>query len=229
MARFDKKQANEAEKVTGKSHSHTHKNALIVFTRNPALRKVKTRLAATVGDQAALDIYTFLLKHTVSITKEVQADVFVFYSEAIREHDLWNNGRFHKRLQQGDDLGARMQHAFEQVLGLGYERAIVIGSDMYDLSTAEIDRAFTALQEADVVIGPAQDGGYYLLGLKKILPELFKNKAWGTDTVLRATLNDLETFDVIRLAEKNDIDYFSDVKDIPALQHLLPGYLDSKF
>ncbi|MAN60102.1 MAG: glycosyltransferase [Flavobacteriaceae bacterium] len=205
------------------------KRALIIFTRNPELGKVKTRLAATLGDQAALDIYTFLLRHTVAITKNVKADAFVFYSEAIREDDLWPSEIFNKKLQHGTNLGERMKNAFNAIFNLGYQSAVIIGSDLFDLNTSEIDEAFTMLRDNDVVIGPAQDGGYYLLGLKKTIPALFKDKEWGTDTVLKDTLESANGATVAQLALKNDIDYYSDIKDIPELQHLLPNHLDSTF
>lgn len=197
------------------------KDALIIFTRNPELGKCKTRLAATVGDPAALDIYTFLLQHTVAITTPLAADTFVYYSVKVRNNDLWDEAHFRKKQQHGDDLGIRMQNAFTEVLALGYERAIIIGSDMYDMTSQDIEKAFTQLKNNDFVVGPAEDGGYYLLGMKTVKPTLFANKDWGTSTVLKQTLADMSSDTVALLEEKNDVDYYEDIKDIPAFQKFI--------
>ncbi len=206
-------------------HFPTSKNALIIFTRNPELGKCKTRLAATVGDEAALKIYNFLLQHTVKITTPLKADKFVYYSVEHRESDSWDNSIFSKKVQSGEDLGTRMQQAFSEIFKLGYERAIIIGSDMYDMDTQDIQNAFTALETHDAVIGPAEDGGYYLLGMKAVHEAVFKNKTWGTDTVLAATLHDLKDLKVAKLEEKNDVDYYEDIQDIEVFQQFFPSEL----
>lgn len=218
-------------KANGKEvfHFPTSKNALIIFTRNPELGKCKTRLAATIGDEAALGVYQFLVTHTASISAKVRADKFVYYSEKTRENDSWNDTLFSKKVQQGDDLGNRMEHAFNEVFDLGYECAVIIGSDMYDLTPGDIDEAFQKLTSHDYVLGPAKDGGYYLLGMKTVQPEIFRNKDWGTATVQQDTLRDLEYKRVALLAEKNDIDYYEDLKEIEVLQVFLPAHLDNKF
>jgi hypothetical protein len=183
-------------------HFPTSKNALIIFTRNPELGTCKTRLALTVGDQSALAIYKFLVQHTLEITKPLKVDIYVYYSVQIRENDIWDNTIFRKKQQKGEDLGMRMQNAFTEVLNMGYERAIIIGSDMYDMNSQDIESAFTELEINDFVVGPAEDGGYYLLGMKTVKPALFKNKTWGSETVLKKTLQDLEIEKTALLAEK---------------------------
>ncbi|WP_245946182.1 TIGR04282 family arsenosugar biosynthesis glycosyltransferase [Marinirhabdus gelatinilytica] len=205
------------------------KNALIIFTRNPELGKCKTRLAVTIGDKSALDIYKFLLQHTAKVSANVTADRFVFYSEKVRENDLWEEAVFNKKVQNGDDLGIRMQHAFTEIFEMGYENAIIIGSDLYDITSEDINKAFSKLNTHDFVLGPAKDGGYYLLGMKMVKEEIFSAKNWGTDTVLKATLEDLKEESVAQLDEKNDIDYFADIKDVEAFQQFLPAHLDNKF
>ncbi|WP_430429635.1 TIGR04282 family arsenosugar biosynthesis glycosyltransferase [Maribacter litoralis] len=200
------------------------KNLLLIFTRNPELGKGKRRLAATIGDQAALDIYKYLLDHTVTITKNLYAEKQVYYSEEIWEDDIWDNKKFAKKLQSGDDLGARMANAFQEGFQNEYQKIIIIGSDMLDLSQEDLEAAFKALEKNDFVIGPAEDGGYYLLGMKKFMPELFKNKSWGTETVLKDTLADLENETTTLFETKNDVDYYEDIKDIdafaPFLKHM---------
>ncbi len=197
------------------------KNLLLIFTRNPELGKCKTRLAATVGNESALDIYKFLLNHTVSLTKDVNAAKQTWYSMKIREDDIWHSSFFDKRLQQGSDLGIRMANAFQEGFASNYERIIIIGSDMYDLSKEDIDNAFDILKTKDFVIGPAEDGGYYLLGMKIFKANIFQNKSWGTDMVLRDTLNDLKEEDVHLLAERNDVDLYEDIAGIDAFQPFL--------
>ncbi|MDX1463224.1 MAG: TIGR04282 family arsenosugar biosynthesis glycosyltransferase [Marinirhabdus sp.] len=221
MAILGSKTSDEKEQSKDVFHYPTSKNALIIFTRNPELGKCKTRLAATVGDEKALEIYTFLVQHTATISAGVLADKFVYYSEKVHSHDLWDEAIFRKKVQRGDDLGLRMESAFKEVLSLGYERAIIIGSDMFDINAADINDAFLALHANDFVLGPAEDGGYYLLGMKKLNPAIFKNKAWGTDSVQRDTLEDLSAESLILLPEKNDVDYYEDIKDVAAFQPFL--------
>jgi rSAM/selenodomain-associated transferase 1 len=194
------------------------KNALIIFTRNLELGKCKTRLAKTVGDQSALDIYKYLLQHTADIAKTVDVNRYVFYSENIHPDDIWSNTHFIKKLQTGNDLGERMQNAFEELLETGYQKVIIIGSDLLDLNTEIIKQAYNELDHQDVVIGPAEDGGYYLLGMKVMHEQLFKNKAWGTETVRAASLKDLQNSNVSLLKELNDIDTFEDMKHYDQLK-----------
>ncbi len=206
-------------------HFPTSDKALLIFTRNPEPGKCKTRLAATVGDDAALHIYKFLLRHTAEITETLRLDKFVYYSESLHTEDVWDDNRYTKRTQRGDDLGARMENAFAEVFASGYQKAVIIGSDLYDLSQADIETAFKKLNDHDLVVGPAKDGGYYLLGMKSLKPELFANKTWGTDTVLADTLRDLENASVAQLEPRNDVDYYEDIKDIEAFQRFLPATL----
>ena len=162
-----------------------HSNALIVFARKPELGKVKTRLAATIGDERALEIYVLLLEHTRSLLAAADCDPHIFLT-SLHEDPFWNG--FEKHLQDGKDLGERMHHAFERLLNRGYEKVLIIGSDCPKLTESHISEAFRCLNHCDVVIGPARDGGYYLLGMKQIYHELFVNKKWSTDTVFADTL-----------------------------------------
>lgn len=207
--------------MTSSSYSPYLNNLLLIFTRNPELGKCKTRLAAKVGDRTALDIYTLLLDHTHDITKEVRATKEVHYSEEIWENDIWENTHYHKKLQQGKDLGDRMLIAFHDGFEAGYKNIIIIGSDMYDLSSEDLNTAFEELKNSNFVIGPAEDGGYYLLGMSKTNDSLFKNKAWGTPTVLKETLNDLRNENVKLLKIKNDVDHYEDIQYIEAFQPFL--------
>ena len=165
---------------------------LLIFTKNPELGKVKTRLAKSVGDKAALNIYKFLLSHTVSVTKNLEVDKWVYYSEEVPEKDIWPSETFNKRLQRGRNLGEKMENAFQDAFNSNYNRVIIIGSDLLDLTQQDLENSFLELEKNDVVIGPAEDGGYYLLGMKSLNSDVFKNKAWSTSSVLPETLEDLK-------------------------------------
>ena len=200
------------------------KNLLLILTRNPELGKCKTRLAAKVGDKSALDIYKFLLDHTVSFTKNLKVEKWVYYSEEIWQDDIWDNNVYQKKLQVGKDLGERMMNAFKEGFQAGFENIIVIGSDMFHLNQSDLEEAFSKFKDHNYVVGPAEDGGYYLLGMKSIKTELFQNKNWGTDTVLQDTLSDIKNEKVALMDEKNDVDYYKDIKDVkafaPFLKHI---------
>lgn len=202
-------------------HFPTSKNALIIFTRNPELGKCKTRLAKSIGDENALEVYKFLLDHTAKISEGVKADRYLFYSDKIIKEDIWDINTFRKKLQRGNNLGERMLNAFSELFDMGYDKVLIIGSDIYDLSTQDIEDAFTSLENRDFVIGPAKDGGYYLLGMKFLKPELFSNKNWGTDSVLAETLKDLETESIILMPEKNDVDVIEDIENVEAFHQFL--------
>lgn len=191
----------------------TSKKALIIFTKNPELGKCKTRLAETIGNNAALEVYKHLLQHTATVTEQIQADKFAFYSEGITKNDIWNDRIFRKKVQHGNDLGEKMKHAFNELFQAGYEKVVIIGSDLLDLETKQINKAFQALDTTKCVLGPAQDGGYYLLGLTKMLPFIFENKPWSTSRLWTETLNDLKENSVAftTLETLNDIDTFEDL------------------
>jgi len=200
---------------------NNRKNLLIIFTRNIEFGKCKTRLAKTVGPEIALDIYRFLVKHTADISSGIDADKWVFYSENPQREDDFDDQKFSKFTQQGDDLGIRMQSAFELGFSHGYKKVIIIGSDIYDLASSDLIDAFEYMNKHNFVIGPAEDGGYYLLGLKELKEDIFTNKSWGTSVVLRETMDTLESEDVKLLEVRNDVDIYEDIKDIAVFQKFL--------
>ena len=164
------------------------KKALIIFVRKPELGKVKSRLAATIGDEKALDVYKELLVFTHNISLGVKADKFVFYLNEIEKIDLWSQGGYKKMSQCEGDLGEKMYNAFSSLFRNGYNQVMIIGSDCPELTTAIMEDAFKMLKHNDVVLGPANDGGYYLLAIKKIYAELFTDIYWSTEKVLSQTL-----------------------------------------
>lgn len=189
--------------------------SLIIFARNLEYGKVKTRLAAEIGKSKAFEVYRNLLAHTYRAGGSVQADRYIYYSDYIDEHDGWEQALFKKKLQQGKDLGERMQHAFEEIFRLGYNRAVLIGSDCPGLDKQVMEQAFAELEEKDVVIGPAKDGGYYLIGLKKMITGLFQDKLWSTPAVLAQTIESCrkQQVSIALLAELNDIDNKQDLDE----------------
>ncbi len=197
------------------SRSLKNKSQLIIFYRNPELGKVKTRLAAQIGDAKAFSIYLLLADHTRSITEKLLMHKTLFYSDHIDKKDNWSNKKYKKHVQSGKDLGAKMANSFEVGFIAGYKSICIIGSDCFELTSNIITEAFLKLQTHDVVIGPARDGGYYLLGMNKLNPELFYNKHWSSDTVLSSTLDDLKILglDFWQLKTLNDVD---EEKDLPA-------------
>lgn len=190
------------------------KKAIIIFVRNPELGKVKTRLAKEIGDKETLQVYIELLQHTHDMTSDLDCDRFVYYADYIDNNDLWENENFEKRLQEGESLGNRMMAAFFELFQQGYSKVVIVGSDCPELTTFVIEDAFDKLDATDVVIGPSSDGGYYLLGLTQLIPELFKNKQWSTDTVLADTIKDTVNLRKVCLflTELSDIDTADDLR-----------------
>ncbi len=164
------------------------KNALLIFTKNPDPGTVKTRLAATIGKARAFSIFNQLLDYTISVTKYLPIDKIVFYSERILDEDGWDETCYQKKLQEGSDLGARMSNAFGNAFGKGYEAVAIIGTDCPQLNAEIIMNAFEYIINEDVVIGPAADGGYYLLCMREHYTKLFENIAWSTESVFGDTI-----------------------------------------
>lgn len=188
-------------------------NLLIIFARNPVLGKVKTRLAREVGDEKALQIYLKLLEHTHKVADHVEAQKHVFYTDNIDEFGLLDYFKFQKKIQAGSDLGERMHNAMKSGFDEGYRNVIIIGSDCIELTTEIIEDAFDVLRSNDCVLGPASDGGYYLIGLRVLHDFLFQDKPWSTSDVLLDTLLDLQNAQLSYklLPTLNDIDTKTDL------------------
>lgn len=187
-------------------------SALIIFVRNPELGKVKTRLAATMGNEKALEIYGQLLAHTFAITQNINVEKYVFYVDAITGKDMWKRAGYHQFLQKETNLGEKMFDAFKILFEKKHSKVIIIGSDCIELTEEIITEAFFQLDNYSVVIGPANDGGYYLLGMKQLHQQLFSNKQWSTEKVYKETLNDFNTLQLsyYSLPELIDIDMEED-------------------
>lgn len=187
---------------------------LIIFSKNPVKGEVKTRLARSIGEEKALEVYETLREHTARVTEGVEAERIVYYSRFIPSSDLFLTKKFLPEVQKGDDLGERMFYAIEAGFEAGFGHVVLIGTDCYELSREILNEAFSALERSDAVIGPATDGGFYLIGLNRVLPELFLDRKWSTPEVFG------ETTTIFRhvatgyelLPELSDIDTIDDLK-----------------
>ncbi|GAB2485844.1 TIGR04282 family arsenosugar biosynthesis glycosyltransferase [Algoriphagus taiwanensis] len=190
------------------------KTALLIFQKNPELGKVKTRLAAGIGDQKALEIYRALIQLTLQEAEKSGFDLYVYYSSFIPERI--DSSAFRACLQHGMDLGERMENAFSDIFSLGYSKAMIIGTDCPELSSDILLEAERQLEENQVVIGPAEDGGYYLLGLKAFHPQLFRSIAWSTSSVLKETLARAKAFRLKTslIISLSDLDTEEDLKSL---------------
>jgi len=187
------------------------KTLLIVFVKNIILGKVKTRLAKTIGEKMALDVYKQLVDITEACAKKVTAHKHVYFSSVVINSLFVDELKF---VQEGLDLGERMQNAFKKGFDDGFEKIILIGSDLPDISPDIIHEGFDALEHNKVVFGPAEDGGYYLVGMSKPQFSVFQNKEWSTEGLLKNTLSELKESNIktALLQTLNDIDTFEDLK-----------------
>lgn len=183
--------------------------------KNPVAGKVKTRLAADIGNEKALSVYLKLLQHTLDVTKNINADKFIFYSDVVERNDLFDNIIYKKYTQCSGDLGVRMDYAFSIPFKNEYKDVIMIGADCYELTQQHIEKAFEALTaNHDFVIGPANDGGYYLIGMKKWNRWVLENKNWSTATLFAETKNDIlgRNGKLFELETLSDIDTVADIQ-----------------
>lgn len=183
---------------------------IIVFVKNIKLGTVKTRLAKTIGDYGALEVYSELVKITEQATSELSIDKRIYFSNTIVD-TKWPNE--FKAVQNGVDLGERMLNAFKDGFEAGYKRIVLIGSDLPDINSTHINKGIDSLANNDVVFGPAEDGGYYLIGLSQPEDTIFLNKPWSQPNLLKVTLEELHSnkVSVGILDTLNDIDTYEDL------------------
>ncbi len=188
-----------------------NKELVIVFVKNIKLGKVKTRLAKTIGNQGAFEVYSELVKVTEKATINLLADKRIYFSDAVVD-SKWQND--YKTVQEGINLGERMKNAFKKGFADGYEHIVLIGSDLPDISANHINQGLKALKKNQIVFGPAEDGGYYLIGLSKMHEFVFNNKPWSEASLLEETLKELKENNVAftTLETLNDIDTFEDLE-----------------
>lgn len=196
-----------------------NKPLLLIFAKNPVLNRVKTRLAKDIGAVNALKIYRYLLNYTRDITQTLTVSKALYYSDFIPTVDDNFDATYTKRLQTGDDLGERMYTAFDESFKAGFTDIIIIGSDSHELTQAIIEQAFLQLKTADFVIGPAVDGGYYLLGMKTLARDIFEGKTWSTATVFSDTVKSIKRLNMTYalLPKLRDVDTVDDLGSLSAL------------
>ena len=170
------------------------RECLIVFTRYPEPGKTKTRLIPVLGAEGAATLQRKMTENQLAEVKELQA----FYSLSVEVHfaggneqlmQNWLGSNLIYRRQSEGDIGCRMASAFQASFAAGINGVVIIGIDCPDLNAQVIAQAFQALCQHDLVLGPAQDGGYYLIGLRRLIPELFTGISWSTAEVLQQTLS----------------------------------------
>ena len=191
-------------------------NALIIVAKQPIPGLTKTRLCPPFSAQAAADFYRCMLLDTLALAGRLDGvdptiaytppDAHAYFSE------LAGNG-FGLVLQEGADLGERLANALAHHFDLGYRRAVIMNSDGPTLPLAHLQEAFSALDQAEITLGPGHDGGYYLIGMKESLPALFRGITWSTEQVIPQTLAICRRrgYRVHQLPEWYDVDVGADL------------------
>ena len=193
------------------------KNGLIIFAREPIAGRVKTRLAASIGDQVAAELYEAMLRDVLKSAEQLSdVEIVVFWAcEEKKLPVLAEQYRCNSRCQGPGDLGQRMEAAFDDMFASGCAACCIIGSDAPDLPLSYIQDAYRLLEtlQSDVVLGPSRDGGYYLLGMQQARAELFTGIPWSSATVRECTLRAARAsgLTVALLDEWQDIDTEEDL------------------
>lgn len=174
------------------SHKHT---CIALFTKYPTEGRVKTRLIPAFGAQTATKIHNFLATRTINtleqaVSQNPNFDLHVFYDGAdLTAMQTWLGSGLSYHKQHGNDLGDRLSNAMNALFAEGYLSIIFVGADCFNLNAQHIMDATCLLETSDIVIGPCKDGGYYLIGIKKAAPEIFKGISWGSEQVFSQTIS----------------------------------------
>jgi rSAM/selenodomain-associated transferase 1 len=192
-------------------------DALIVFVRDPVPGAVKTRLASELTPRDAAELYRAMAEDVVGeLAAGERYDTIVFFSppDARRRIETWLGVDLALEPQRGGDVGARMASALAWAFDAGYERAIIVGSDCPLVEAADVESAFEELRSCDVVLGPSEDGGYYLIGASSVPEGIFEGMPWGEERVLAETVRRLERSGLAyRLVTRRfDVDRVHDVR-----------------
>lgn len=194
----------------------SERRRVLVFLKEPVARQVKTRLAATIGDGPAARLYQACAEETLRRLAPLASAVTVLVDppEAVERVAPWVGNGWRVRPQQGSTLGRRLARAIDEAFAEGATRVVVVGTDAPWLSAGDVKRAFAVLSEADVVIGPSEDGGYYLVGVTRPLPALFEDVPWSTREVYASTIAAAKTLQlqVGAIQMGYDLDRWEDVE-----------------
>jgi uncharacterized protein len=191
---------------------------LIIFTRYPIPGQAKTRLIPALGGAGAAQLQRRMTRQTIATAQQTPHPIQIqFCGGTIAELRSWLGDKLGYEAQSTGDLGDRMAHAFDQGFAAGHDRVVIIGTDCPGIDRTILNQAFTALASHDLVLGPAADGGYYLIGLRRAIPELFQSIAWSTATVRTKTLEIATTLNLTYalLPELSDIDRPEDLIHLP--------------
>lgn len=190
------------------------KTLLIVFLKAPEPGKVKTRLIPDLGECKATEVHLKLVTHVLDVAEQVAADQVQCWVAGDMKHPYIQSlsNRFDIVEQHGADLGARMLAALNEGLK-HYQQVAIVGGDAYSLTPGYIEQAFDQLNGADVVLGPADDGGYVLIAASKTHSAMFDDISWGTETVLETQIARLDELGVAYevLETRWDIDNIQDI------------------
>lgn len=187
---------------------------LLVFTRYPEAGSVKTRLIPALGERGAAEIHKKMTEDTVKTASLFCGEVEVHFSGGNQKlMQDWLGNRLGYRKQKGSCLGEKLGNSFHEAFNEGLRKVVVIGSDCPELNVGHLDDAFSLLDKTDLVLGPALDGGYYLIGLRKYQPELFNNIDWGSRFVFQQTMKIAERLGLktAKLEKLADIDLPEDL------------------
>lgn len=189
---------------------------LLIFAKHPRAGEVKTRIGQVLGHDKAVAIYRRLIAYTITQVKPLNFKVKLWYGNEVPPSDAWDEVGPERELQPAGDLGLKMSFAFKQAFQGGAQKVMIIGSDCPDLSTAILREAASALNYSDLVLGPAKDGGYYLLGMNDYYP-LFDDIAWSTSSVAQTTLHKAHERDLSHflLPTLSDLDTPEDLANFP--------------
>ncbi|MEX0268047.1 TIGR04282 family arsenosugar biosynthesis glycosyltransferase [Leptolyngbyaceae cyanobacterium UHCC 1019] len=192
---------------------------LIIFTRYPEAGKAKTRLIPALGAEGAAMLHRQMTDHTfVQVQRlQFQHPICVEVRFAGGDRDLmqrWLGTDLMYTVQGEGDLGDRMGRSLQSALNAGVDRVLIIGTDCPDLTASLLEQAFCELEQHDLVLGPASDGGYYLIGIRRWIPRLFRGIAWSTASVLERTLAIAAelSLSVALLPVLSDVDYPADLE-----------------
>ncbi|MDF3818861.1 TIGR04282 family arsenosugar biosynthesis glycosyltransferase [Leptospira sp. 96542] len=171
-------------------------------------------MAKDLGNEKTLTIYKDLLKYTEEVTFHLNADKNIYWTNTDPSTNSYFQNGFQTYLQSSGDLGQRMKNAFAEQL-MNAQKVVIIGTDCPYITKEILDESFDKLDECDIVLGPAKDGGYYLLGMKETTPEIFECITWSTSSVLKDTLTNVKSLrkKYILLKELSDIDTISDLTE----------------
>ncbi len=170
-----------------------NRECLIVFTRYPEPGKAKTRLIPVLGEDGASNLHRQMTEHTLSQVRELQSDratrVEVYFTGGDQQlMEDWLGADIIYQPQGEGDLGQRMKSAFQTAFAAGMKGVAIVGTDCPGMDAKIMAQAFEQLNGHDLVLGPAMDGGYYLIGLRRVIPELFAGINWGTSEVREKTV-----------------------------------------